>query len=1062
MKLFLLKRYARRAAGMSLALIMSGYAAEPDRTLPASQEPIHASLASADGDTVGQPAWQLAGPCARDHNGNMWAFLAEYPDKLSRHDGQRWIHIYIALGTRIPQQMTSDDKGRLQIDFQDYPAGSCLVSNGNAITWFATPTLAWIESVKTGAKSLNDGSPYRYRHVIGGKADWLWTYAGRSLWEAGREYEYYESPPYRHFWIGTNGICYRSGAGPVWALVNGRWNETQMPPLSIGPDGIRACTEPGRLPVIYDGQPELPLPGASAGSKPRVLTLQGNEAFLPAADGGGWLGQYRIFRHACYELTGRAYPGTNGQYLVVDKTLRFQAQQKLTVTGEVLSDGSQRRLVCRIAGTAPLHKPRLLAFLDGEFCEALADPAGADLPPLPSGQHTLEVYAADGFGVVSDQPLRLTVDGGPLLLSAVQALDDAWSLKPQRLQALPAMAAGRSVLGRALEIDSDGVVWILTEGGILSIDMSHRQAAFNRLSARGLLSARGRVWAHGDYDKARMRVPLYELRSDGPRHAVDLDGAPGAADPAGGIWVLSKTSAARWDGQRTQYWERNFGSGPELLPHPAGVVIQSPWDGFCHVYRNGELSAAISGYRKIDGYHSPGMRTSAWPLGLNHLVMVPTGEVVDLSNGRAIDMKFPYGVYSRGDSRGNVYFWDKGQLFRLSGEDLTQTKLGPARRPMSQSEWGHGAAGWYDAFLATLGGTVVYSAGPDRLVALRSGEVAAEYSLAQGVLPGRTRAICEAPDGRIWILRNEQLLVYDPAQPVDALPSGWPGWRGIPVSPIVMVGAAGRFWYEADNLMWLTCTDGTNETSWCLGVSGEVIISDQMNGVVFSGNDTYLISPDRNFTRGTDRQSAILDLLKRGGKRFEGDKPPVVAADGRVYFRGQIWDGKTWHPVPEGRASLDLRGELHLLCQKESSPPVAYRIDGVTSVPAGEAEQCLIDADGLRWYDPGLMESNPGCLPVWRAGNGSPQISTATTSQRIALKRNAALQAFPLGTGRFLVRVDSMLHVLDATGLTALPKDRVPFSGGARKIYRLANGRWVFVSVNGTLFISPPDLNLDP
>ena len=54
------------------------------------------------------------------------------------------------------------------------------------------------------------------------------------------------------------------------------------------------------------------------------------------------------------------------------------------------------------------------------------------------------------------------------------------------------------------------------------------------------------------------------------------------------------------------------------------------------------------------------------------------------------------------------------------------------------------------------------------------------------------------------------------------------------------------------------------------------------------------------------------------------------------------------------------------------------------------------------------------------------------------------------------MRVGTNLRVLDANGLTPLPQDRAPFSGGARKVYRLTDGRWAFVSVNGTLFISPP------
>jgi hypothetical protein len=1011
--------------------------------------------------------WPLAGPCARDSQGNMWAFLLDFPGKLSRHDSEHWQHIDIELGNRISQHITGDDEGRLQIDFQDYPAGSCLVSDGEVTSWRNAPVRAWLESVKAGACFFSDGSPYRPRHLAAGKADWLWAYEGRVLWEAGREYDYYESPPYHCYWLGADGTCYRGGVGRVvWVFANGRWTETDAPPLSIGPDGIRADGPgKGRLRVVYDGQMKLPLTTAPASGKPRVLTLQGNEAFIPADDDGGWVGQYRIFRNAYYPLAGRVYPGTNGHYLVADNTLRYQPPQTLKIEGEVLADGNLRRLVCKISGSEPLYKPRILVFLDGEFADSIASPDGVDLPPLQAGLHTLEVYAADGFGMVSEQPLRLTLDGGPKFEVVHLEMGEDWMLKPQRLQVLPTMIAERSVLGRTLEIDSDGVVWILVEGGVIAIDPAKRHAAFHRCPAQELLLARGRVWACGNYDNARLQMPVYELRIEGPRHAVNLyDDLPRCAygpqliaDPAGGIWALGHMTAVRWDGKRTQSWERSVGFNARVLPLPDGAVIQVYED--CFVYRDGELGPPIR-WSTGDAYADNPLFT----LGRNYLVKPRRGTIVALDNGRTLDQKSPPGESFRMDAGGNLYVWNKGRFSRFSGESLAETALAACASPgMSPN---HDPGGY--EFLATTNGTVVYTVQDTRVIVVRGNEGAAEYGWQHGIRPGLTHAIREAPDGRIWIMRRAQLLVYDPTQPADAIPSAWPGWRAVPVMSRFAAGAFGRVWYGDPERRGLASTDGTNEAAWaktCNG-NGGIIVGDQGVAAAFSGSDTYLLATGRAPERVQNMESAVLELVKRGAKSFDGEGAPAVAADGRVYFRSKIWDGQTWQPAPDGRASLDPRGELYLLCMEHSSLPVAYRLEGIKAIPLGQVEKCLIDAYGLRWYDAGLLEANPGCLPVWHASKEQPHVSFDVNTTRARIDAYGSLQALPLGDGQFLVRVGAKLHRLDAHGMTPIPGVRVPCGDEldptwGLRVWRLAEGRWA-LAVYSRLYISPPDYHLVP
>jgi hypothetical protein len=1018
--------------------------------------------------------WALAGPCVRDVNGTLWAFLLDFPGKLSRHDGKQWGDAPIELHNLIPHEMTGDDKGTLQMTAADAPSGSALFRGGAVTNWRNEPVRAWVESMRQGATWFGDGSPFRLRHVAAGRAEWLWRYDGRSLWDVAREYDYYERPPYRYFWLGPDGVCYRGGAGQVWVFANGRWTQTDAPPLSIGSDGIRAdAAGKDRRPVVYDGQLKLPLPGptgVSGESKSRTLALQGNEAFI-AGPGGGWVGQYRIFSNAYYTVAGRVYPGTNVQYLVADNMLRYQPRQTLKIEGEVLTDGNLRRLVCRIAGSEPLYKPRILAFLDGEFLDSIFNPDGADLPPVQPGAHTLEVYAADGFGVVSYEPLRLTLDGGPKFEIVNLEMGEEWMLKPQRLQALPATVGGRSVVRRSLEIDSDGVVWILVEGGVLSLDLPKRQAAFHRFPARQILSARGRVWALGTAAQQRLEWPIYELRREGIRHAVDLyDDASSfgysqiSADGQGGIWTLSHRVMTRWDGKRTQFWERpvGFEQSSTLVPCPDGAIIHA-WDRYFH-YRNGELSQGIPWDRAVlreEGYMD---YATIYPLGSMHLVQADRQALVDIDTGQISERTIPSGDAYRLGANGDLYVWQSNALLRISGKDFAITRLPYVRSPTYTS---HCYTSDSDDFLATTNGILAYPSGNDCLIMGREDGGAVEYGWRDMVEPGDTASIREAPDGRIWILRTNQLLVYDSAQPARPAAPAWPDWRAVSIWSGSAVSAFGNVWYITADGKTVVKTDGKAEVSWKMPLAGGFVIAgDQGSAMLVWCEKVFLLLPGGKVEPANDLPGAVLALVKRGAKAFAGGDPPVVAADGRVFFRGRIWDGQAWQALSEGRVSLDLRGNMFQLRGKDGTISV-YRIDGCKATAVANTTKCLIDANGRRWYDPGLLEAKPGCLPVWYQGENDwdPLVSATPASRKVKLDTGLPVQAFPTTDGQFLLRIDSSLHVLDTNGLTALPNDRLPCGNkllqATDAICPLADGRWAF-GLGGRLFISPPNLRFTP
>jgi hypothetical protein len=944
----------------------------------------------------------------------------------------------------------------------DAPSGSYLVS-GSSVTNWADYTRAWTERFDGGPAFFRDGSSFRPRHVVAGKEDWVWMYDGRTLRTGQQEHDYNDSPPYRFFWLGADGACYRGGAGTLWIYAGGRWAETEAPLLSIGPGGITTGEGPGRLPVTYDGQLKLPLPGAPAGSKSRFLPLQGNEAFIPAADGGGWVGQNRIFRNAYYPLANRVYPRTNGHYLVEGNTLRFQLPQTLKLEGQVVEDGKDRRLACRITGVEPLYKPRLLVFLDGEFQEALASPDGGNLPPLQSGLHRLEVYAADGFGVVSAQPLGLSVKGPPEFPAQELELGEAWVLKPARVQMLPAKAGDRSILGRAMEIDADGTVWMLVEGGVIALAPAERKAAFHPCPAQELLAARGRVWARAGRTADGMHHILLELRRDGVRRAVELyDDSSYAqqqvwADGAGGIWALSHHAAVRWDGTEIKTWNRPLGYDAVLVPTRDGAVIHTRLNGYL-VYRNGELGQPVPWPGDFKNRWQQADRV-VYPLGRGFLVLPLQRLLLDLDSGRPSDKKIPFGETYRQGADGSLYVWKGQESYRISGDDLTVSLPEKAPRPSMPPLWDPGG---YE-FLGATNGTVMYTVRDNELIARRPGESAVSYDWQHGVQPGRTLAIRAAPDGRLWILRSSQFLLYDPAQPANAVPLAWPGWRTLPIQERVATYAFGRAWYGAPGWNGFAFTDGTNETTWVKRMSGygSIIVGDHGVAAIGAGMDTYLFTTNKPPERVQDMQSAVLELVKRGARSFEGDGASAVAADGRVYLGGKIWAGQAWQNAPDGRASLDPRGELLLLCTERSSLPVAYRMDGARAVPLGQVEKCLIDVHGLRCHDAGLLEANPGCMPVWYASRESPQVSSGVDTARVGIDPHGTLQALPLGGGRFLLRVGAKLHVLDAQGLKRVPGSAVPCGdeldpGWGLRVWPLAEGRWA-LAVFSRIYISPPD-----
>jgi hypothetical protein len=96
--------------------------------------------------------------------------------------------------------------------------------------------------------------------------------------------------------------------------------------------------------------------------------------------------------------------------------------------------------------------------------------------------------------------------------------------------------------------------------------------------------------------------------------------------------------------------------------------------------------------------------------------------------------------------------------------------------------------------------------------------------------------------------------------------------------------------------------------------------------------------------------------------------------------------------------------------------------------------------------------------------HGHNLVSATPDSKKIKIDIGEP-QAFPTPDGQFLLRMNDLLYILDANGLTALPNDRLPCGSkllqSTDNITPLPDGRWAF-EMGDRLFFSPPKLRFIP
>jgi len=528
---------------------------------------------------------------------------------------------------------------------------------------------------------------------------------------------------------------------------------------------------------------------------------------------------------------------------------------------------------------------------------------------------------------------------------------------------------------------------------------------------RALLELCGRTWH-------RVTTIASESGSAGLAEPICWDGA-------GRLWNWGGGWLARWDGYSWCEWQVPVGSSvrPQALPDQAGLVV-----------------ANASGVLLADGAAdprrltlAPGVALADEPPGCVPLAgkaVLVCGSGRDESGAAAWGwMRLPLGpvplngtVLGRprtnplvADGCGSVLFWDPAQvLLRLDGATGEVRRMDPGcPLPAAPRYPAH-----VTALVSTRGEVVVQPDPGGRpplmvpsLVVWREGTAAAAFGLADGVPAGEIQAWAEDREGRLWLLRRDDLLVYTPggtrppraAPPATATPEAAPGgpagplartdsvlsleeaypdWTAI-VCRSALDGVGGDVWYLTERaLVW---SDGAQECSWPFSAAtvvpqgavtgpprtprpfrsgrvdaAQLELTSEVGALVRldgsgQGSPWHVARFGAPLERVESHADGILALVAAGAARFSSwGAPPVVTPDGRVCCgNGRFWTGDRWVPVVEGRPALDAAGRVHLLSKDahQLSDHGVHEVAGEQMLATGQARACRLDLHGRAWCE---------------------------------------------------------------------------------------------------------------
>jgi hypothetical protein len=489
----------------------------------------------------------------------------------------------------------------------------------------------------------------------------------------------------------------------------------------------------------------------------------------------------------------------------------------------------------------------LLVLVDGQVRMGLQSPGKIEFSRYQFGGNRIELWALDSLGNVSARPLKIDLEPADA--------KPPWRPQWHNESTVVAVAEGHLAepttfdLTSGLAVDRHGLVYV-------TATTEHHRREILRFDPYALRRTKdteyvygASVWSlveraegadvggllqspQGDVyvtSSPGTKQPLYTIESTGLGKSamrqvtyvyndVNAEGARLAWDDQGNLWNVGQRWIGRWNEDRWAEWERPLGHRSKIVPAINGRVWFLSDRGF-YTYQDGKMSQSLelpdSWQATLEGF----------PLGDRHLVLrcegvrpaavdnAPSARspfadsafsrwcFFDATTGELDCDKFAGGADDfRSDEAGNLYIWQKSQRKFLfaSAQDLSVTELPYIDPPVYWRSFG--VAGGYlgrsgPEFLATSRGQLVYAPDEDSLVTWSRPSGPLRHDWRAGIVCGKTHALRQGPDGRVWMLRDAQLLVFDPQGNLEQSADPFDGWEQVDLAGRPCAGFEGSIWY---------------------------------------------------------------------------------------------------------------------------------------------------------------------------------------------------------------------------------------------------------------------------
>ena len=825
--------------------------------------------------------------------------------------------------------------------------------------------------------------------------------------------------------------------------------------------------------------------------------LNGDETYLPVPSCGGWLGAYRYFQGVFLPPLNDAkvYETCFGRLSIdgAGELLSFPIPTELEISGHCEQSDEGWRIDYSVKAPETSRFVRALVIVDGIAEPQLYDSGVIELSARATGSMA-KVWAIDEHGHTSSQPLCVKLQ----LPSVEPPVRPQWTIVSKEAnvngvvyQLSNAVAAARNqvmfAVGRANARQVGASRPSQPRDALLYFDEVRGQwhtVPTGGVNIGGLFaSPDGAVYGTAAFQPNEVERPFYRVTKSAIYPISEFYNLGFTTDRQAvvnwnadsGLWNLGRRWVGRIDGNHWHEWELSIGHDGKLVAGPGGRVLIMA-DGRFWIGGKDGLSDAFElpsdwqsnnyGYL-LDGPQvvvhcerrlSENRRCLAWAIYNTETEQLDT-EII--------------GAWSvlRSDGRGNLFVWDSVErsLRRLSGEDLTVTEMPYIDLPSgTRHTWRPPGVD----FIGTRNGDYVYVRDADSLFTWNENNGVTRHDWRQGIQSGNTHSIQEGPDGRVWITRNREIVIYDPEGVVTEKYARFEEWSEIDIASDPCRGFDGSVWAWKADLSGVIRFDGKSEQLWRI----ENVEPDQLHTVAVTTDNglalvaegrghgrAWLLTGDRGVEQVDDLRAGVLKLIAAGAKRFHASNTylPVVAKNGHIYFDGAIWNGSQWTPAKAGRPSLNAQGQLFVRSDGSRFEPRLYRLQEGLAHELPAPQRYLVDDYGLRAYDAELLKAEPDRYLLVNYKERRYELSMTPTSTPISVPARP-IAAIATEEGEYFVSVKYRgNYLLNNDGLQLLDMDKIPFGGQLAIPHRLANGVWCWL-LKKKLFISPENFVLGP